>query len=68
MADAKKCDRCGRYYQEVEPTALDSLAQAMSPLLVPGHVYAKRSIIEKFLDLCPSCSKSLEKWLKGKEG
>lgn len=68
MADAKKCDRCGKFYQETEPTALGSLASAMEQLLSPGTICARKLLVEKFLDLCPSCSASLTQWLKGKEG
>lgn len=68
MAAAKKCDRCGHFYEEVEPTALGDIALAMERLLSPGSVYTRQLIVEKSLDLCPDCSKSLTRWLKGKEG
>lgn len=63
MADAKKCDRCGKYYQEVEPNAFESLANAISRMVIPQKVLKPIYTIEKMLDLCPSCSKSLKKWL-----
>lgn len=67
MADAKKCDRCGAYYQEVEPTALETLANSMTAIFEPKSVLQMIAVIEKCLDLCPSCSQSLKGWVKGKE-
>lgn len=67
MADAKKCDRCGGFYTEVEPNALDLVAAALRQLPDVGKLQAKQAVVEKFLDLCPSCSASLARWLKGKE-
>ena len=65
MADAKKCDRCGKYYQKAQPTALESLADSLRAIVTPQRVTAQISVIETFLDLCPSCSKSLRIWAKG---
>jgi len=67
MANAKKCDRCGSYYQEVEPTAIETLANSMTAIFEPKSVLQNIAVIEKFMDLCPSCSESLKQWVKGKE-
>lgn len=68
MANAKKCDRCGNFYQEVEPNTIDQVANAISNLVasIATHAYVEKQIrvIENFLDLCPSCSKSLKRWVK----
>ena len=65
MANAKKCDRCGAYYQEVEANAVQTLAKSMTSILEPKT--PNIAIIEKMVDLCPSCSTSLKQWWKGKE-
>lgn len=65
MADAKKCDRCGNIYEETQPTAFESLADALSEIVMPQRVTAQASLIEYFLDLCPLCCKSLKRWVKG---
>ena len=66
MADAKKCDRCGNFYQEVEPNAFEELGKAISDMVAyiarPANVKKQIVVIEGFLDLCPSCSKSLKRW------
>lgn len=68
MANAKKCDRCLAYYQEVDQNAMDELIHTFSSLLTPTSVEKQISVIEQFLDLCPSCSRSLRKWAGVKEG
>ena len=67
MANAKKCDRCGSFYQEVEATAIETIANSMAAIFEPKMVLQNIAAIEKLLDLCPSCSESLKRWLKGKE-
>ena len=67
MADAKKCDRCGEYYQKVELTAIENLANSLRQSSMTSRVFEQLSVIEKFLDLCPSCSKSLRQWVKCEE-
>ena len=67
MANAKKCDRCGKYYEEREATPIETLAHSMEALIVPKTVMQNISVIERILDLCPSCSESLKRWANGKE-
>lgn len=67
MATAKKCDRCGAYYQEVEATGINILVKCMTDMFEPATVLKNIAVIEQFLDLCPSCSESLKRWVKGKE-
>lgn len=68
MADAKKCDRCGNFYQRVELNAIEELGKAMSDMVAyiatPVNVTKQICAIESCLDLCPSCSKSLKRWAK----
>lgn len=67
MANAKKCDRCGNYYQESEPNAFESLSNYFSGMVSQSEVLHRIAVIEKCLDLCPACSKSLKRWMKLKE-
>lgn len=62
MATAKKCDRCGKYYDHNEPyligngriSAIDGIAFTL-----------KDGGVIDGVDLCDECIKLLEKWLKG---
>ena len=60
MASAKKCDRCGRYYDVMGE---DGRAQIKNNYLY----YLKMFNTEKFpigdLDLCPACTNSFYDWL-----
>ena len=47
MSDAKKCDRCGAFYE---------------PYKGKGYYIMKRNF-EGNVDLCPVCNDSLESWL-----
>lgn len=67
MANAKKCDRCGAYYQECEANAIQSLANTLEKMLEPKTTLQIIGVIERCLDLCPGCSESLKRWAKGKE-
>lgn len=67
MANAKKCDRCGAYYQEVEATVIEILTKQVTEMFESKTVLQNIAVIEKFLDFCPSCSESLKRWVKGKE-
>lgn len=55
MADAKKCDRCGKFFVE------DDLDESHD-LHVCELVNRYGDV--KFKDLCPSCSKALEHFMK----
>jgi predicted HNH restriction endonuclease len=67
MAEAKKCDRCGSFYEERDPNFIESLAYQIRSIASPrkhGVIYSITSLI----DLCPNCSKSLKNWVQIKEG
>ena len=69
MADAKKCDRCGRYYQkqsEQDMSSLEYLANSILDALRPK--YKIQTAVETLIDLCPCCSESFRRWVNGKEG
>ena len=69
MADAKKCDRCGKLYEETEGNnvfrdVFDDFLDALNSMIgniVGGSIREKLS---EFLFLCPDCRKSFEKWWK----
>ena len=65
MANAKKCDRCGRYYEERMATAIENLAEGITKL-VSFPQPAIIEVIEQFVDLCPECSDSLKRWMREK--
>ena len=67
MANAKKCDRCGVYYQEVDQSCMEELASVFAMIATPYNIQKQISVIEKALDLCPSCSKSLKRWARCSE-
>lgn len=54
MANAKKCDRCGRLY-EIPKKAY------------PYTVSVKRTYNDTFLlsDICPECAEMLKNWWEG---
>lgn len=57
MAKAKKCDRCGSYYQlDREMGVFTNLAES--------DEFCKRF---KSYDLCPSCRDAFKDWVKGGE-
>lgn len=67
MSNAKKCDRCGMFYQEVEPSACDVLANSFSEMFSPKNLRNIQSAVEAMIDFCPQCSKEFTMWLKRKE-
>ena len=77
MAEAKKCDRCGDFYIEVEACIFENAIKAINDLCEyidkpEESTKAKKFVseIEKHLDLCGDCAKSLKKWFfrKGETG
>ena len=64
MALAKKCDRCGKFYDHY-PTGdkLQNNAIKMVHKTAEGLIHGK----EKSLDLCPECMKKFDEFMiKGK--
>lgn len=68
MSDAKKCDRCGSYYELKYYNALEQAAQEISDVLdlTPGRAKVAKKILEN-VDLCSKCTESLKKWIKNTE-
>jgi hypothetical protein len=66
MANAKKCDRCGEFYQAVEQNVVEQLAYNIGFLARPKND-TTMMLIEQCVDLCPECSRSLKNWLSMKK-
>ncbi len=56
MAEAFKCDRCGKFYTECGDDAVYKVAQVIEDSIGAGWPRYKT------LDLCPYCRESLAKW------
>ena len=63
MSLAKKCDRCGKFYDEYNFARDDKNINGIMTLNLDDQddYYAHDP-----LDLCPSCKDSFEKWLNKK--
>ena len=58
MSEAKKCDRCGNYYDGYgKNKQADSIGKFNSQVIT-------RSDCDKRYDVCPACMKEFERWLK----
>lgn len=68
MADAKKCDRCGKYYMPSVSvkSPLEVLAESLS--VASGSREEMKNAIGKACDLCPDCMNSFERWFDMEEG
>ena len=70
MANAKKCDRCGKFYTSSEKR-LDSQGRYLKGITMDGlkYTYSPGCInqtctkYQKQVDLCPDCSEKLILWL-----
>ncbi len=68
MADAKKCDRCGKYYTPSVSVKnpLEVLAESLSRTY--SFSVEMKKAIGTVCDLCPDCMKSFERWFDTEEG
>lgn len=71
MANAKKCDRCGAYY-DLDPIEANPLARLaeISKRCAAAHSRDLEDLavcIKGTVDLCPDCSKSLRRWLSNEQ-
>ena len=57
MADAKKCDRCGKFYEKDENRSKK----------YKRHYALSDNRIGRFVDLCDECKYDLEKFMECKE-
>lgn len=65
MALAKKCDRCGKFYEHY-PKCNKSQANAIRKIQKDDTGGTVNAFTIWVFDLCPECMDSFEKWLKNK--
>lgn len=67
MADAKKCDRCGNYYDEnkIKPRDLDNRS-VMARLKTFAHT-PNMSYTDEIFDLCDECWEKFYSFMDGCE-
>lgn len=63
MAFAKKCDRCGKLYEEYN-TEHDS--KKINGIMTLNLDFKRKYYSNTPLDLCPECTDSFNKWLEMK--
>ena len=66
MAQAKRCDRCGTFYEVEEMNAIQTAIQNISESFYSPKKEKIRKIAE-YLDLCCDCKEALKKWLEGEQ-
>lgn len=62
---ARKCDRCGKYYDD--EFSIDNPNAVMLCSMKPGSKTALDYKSKNIFDLCPFCMLKLNKLLKGEE-
>lgn len=71
--DAKKCDRCKKYYDKYvglhkcsnDGNVYQNYEIPYNRLVVCNSIY-KQTVPNNSLDLCPECMQAFDKWLKEK--
>ena len=63
MALAKKCDRCGKFYEHY-PKGNKSQSNAIRKVQKDDTGGTVNAFANWVIDLCPECMNSFEKWLK----
>lgn len=64
--DAKKCDRCGRFYEEYGDYSVGDRnfkVEKSSMIRTGTKTVTEKFIFEKHYDLCPLCMDELDKFL-----
>lgn len=67
MASAKKCDRCGDFYEERVIDCKESGGDYVRPLNGTLRLYEDCSSKGFYYDLCPTCFKVLMNFLRIEE-
>lgn len=62
MANAKKCDICGKYYDIYNSKLMDKKANGMQFII--KDTYNNVFICDNILDLCPRCMESINEHIK----
>lgn len=61
MSIAKKCDRCGKMYDQYNVKDSEANPNGIRLLNIDGR---QQCFAHKLIDLCPDCMKQLQNWLK----
>lgn len=67
MASAKKCDRCGKYYDNNEAIRQGITNIGDSTIIAIKYVYHNNISVERF-DLCDDCVQKLKDFMMMREG
>ena len=59
MSNAKKCDRCGKLYEEYNGIRLKGQGNGYQYLYLGGN-----NIVSKLFDLCEDCMTEVIDWIK----
>jgi len=65
MMRAKKCDRCGKYYEHYEGQAQFRASEKANALLLIDRDLDEKYWSRKTYDLCSECMKMLERFVRG---
>lgn len=67
--DAKKCDRCNKYYEPYRQCDehMTRTGEVYHNVLFNGIILRSNSEYIKNIDLCKECAKSVYEWLTKKE-
>lgn len=60
MSKAKKCDRCGKFYEK--NVVMKSKGSALGSIIGGIETSTKEGITDEYFDLCDDCVKSLYEW------
>ena len=64
--DAKKCDRCGNFYQQEDWRHGDIIVKKKRKEIT-GVIFGDIYFIDDDIDLCPECLAFIKNWLTNKE-
>lgn len=64
MADAKKCDRCGNYYDKNEKH--ETVGRISGEVVVGIGTIGRNGHMDKYFDLCDTCIGSFKKFTDGR--
>ena len=61
MGKAKKCDRCGAFYQEIKPQGIAETLEAALGMMLQKRA-PEEILIKSVVDLCTKCENELHDW------
>lgn len=63
---AKKCDRCGQFYTELEETGFDFAVRQFANMFKSQTQIKIEEFVKEF-DFCAECQKSLIEWFNNEQ-